>query len=268
MSPQCRQESVSRRVPEIESRHPLYWLFLYRLCSMWRTWPWVCDECDEMSQHTKQLRQRKKIRHTHKNLTNRSAHSGSTHSSVCVFQILMVLSSLTLPIFVPSGLHVTELTLCLWWDDSEHETTCVLTHLRSQNQKKNLTTVSVRSTSSDTCHWSRTTPWQCCQGFHWLMMCRLVSMSQRRPCVCDEMSQHTKQIRQGKINKRQNWKKTYKFECPVHVDTHSRVIKFQVLTDPLILQMTSLKLSGLMQTPRTMPKCPFISDPSFDSVHI
>jgi hypothetical protein len=35
------------------------------------------------------------------------------HSPVCAFQILMVSSSLALPIFVPSLFHATELTLRL-----------------------------------------------------------------------------------------------------------------------------------------------------------
>jgi WD40 repeat protein len=43
------------------------------------------------------------------------------------------------------------------------------------------------------------------------------------------------------------------------------VIKFQILTDPSLLQLASLEPSGLKQTPRTMAQCPLTVDSSVDS---
>ncbi len=75
-----------------------------------------------------------------------------------------------------------------------------------------------------------------------------------------EMSQHAKQLdKRRKLDKTEK-KKSYGSECPLNVDTHSRVIKFQILTDLSSLQLASLKPSGLKQTPLTSSECPFRVD--------
>ncbi len=56
-----------------------------------------------------------------------------------------------------------------------------------------------------TCLCSRS--WQSCVNFHYVMLCRVGSMSERWPCVSDETSQFTKQLRKGKKIRRQIWKK-------------------------------------------------------------
>ena len=59
-------------------------------------------------------------------------------------------------------------------------------------------TLSDPSTSSRTCRSWRSRSSQFCPNFHLLMMRRPGSSTPSRHCVCDEMSQHKKQLRQGK----------------------------------------------------------------------
>ena len=84
--------------------------------------------------------------------------------------------------------------------------------------------VSARSGSIRTDPSARSRSEVSCPCLRLLLLCRLGCKPPTRPCDCDEMSQHTKQLRQGKKIRRQNRKiKTYKLECPVSVDWHSKV---------------------------------------------
>ncbi len=76
---------------------------------------------DEMIQHTKQLRQGKKIRFKKKSHQSECPLSVDWTCPVRASQILMVLSWLPLANAVPSGLHATDQTLCLRCDESAHE---------------------------------------------------------------------------------------------------------------------------------------------------
>ena len=65
-------------------------------------------------------------------------------------------------------------------------------------EKKNLTYLSALSDSSRTCPSSRSRSSEFCRRCHLLFLCRLGCKPPSRPCDCDEMSQHTKHLRQGK----------------------------------------------------------------------
>ena len=62
----------------------------------------------------------------------------------------------------------------------------------------NLTNLSARSASTRTCQSTFPKFSRLCPCFHLLLLCRLETTPRTRPCDCDEMSQHTKQLRQGK----------------------------------------------------------------------
>ena len=75
-------------------------------------------------------------------------------------------------------------------------------HLRQggkldKKKKKNLTNLSARSTSTRTDPSALSRSSRCCRRCHLLFLCHLCSTPQTRPCHCDEMIQHTKQLRQG-----------------------------------------------------------------------
>jgi hypothetical protein len=74
-------------------------------------------------------------------------------------------------------------------------------------RKKNLTHLSARSATTNTCPSLRSKYEEFCPCLHLQFLCRLGSTPQTRHCDCDEMSQYTKQLRQGKKTKRQNEKK-------------------------------------------------------------
>jgi hypothetical protein len=61
------------------------------------------------------------------------------------------------------------------------------------------------STRTGPCLSSRS--WLFCLDFRWLLFSHLRSMPPSRPCVSDEIGQHTKQLRPRKKIWRQNWRK-------------------------------------------------------------
>ena len=111
-------------------------------------------------------------------------------------QILTVWSSLPLARDLASGLHVTAFTSLKAFKSGRRGCRKTIVLKSSGNGCEKFTrSARAGSTRTDPCWCSRS--WSSCLRFHWLLY-RRGWMQQRGPCVCDAMSQHKKQLRQGK----------------------------------------------------------------------
>ena len=136
----------------------------------------------------------------------------------CKSQILMVLSSLPLAIWFPSGLHATDQTLKL------REVITRINRSRERNTWKKLTGPSGLSASTGNLQIVSPKSWWYCPRCRWQFAFHRDSTPLNRPWNCKKSAHKSTQTERKKL------KKTYISECPVTGHSQKCILKSLTFT--------------------------------------